>query len=388
VSNRLILVKYGEMALKGLNRRVFERLLIENIKISLNGMRFTIRDNHGRIYVQDLEDDKIEEYLEKLSKVFGIVWLTDAYIVPSEMDDIVITSDMLAKMCISEGKTRFKVETRRTNKGFFLNSPQMSSELGSRLLDLNPELIVNVNSPDFILNVEIRDKTYIYTRSIKGQGGMPYKSAGKGVLLLSGGIDSPVAGYMMAKRGMEIVGVHFHSYPFTSDRAYDKVKSLAKELSSYVGRINLYSVNILNIQTAINDNCNPDFSTILQRRFMTKIASLIAKQENAKALITGESLGQVASQTLEGINATNDAALFPVFRPLIAFDKVDIIKIARYINTYETSILPYEDCCTVFLPSRVATKPNISSVLKNEALLDVDILIEEALGNLKVELIK
>ena len=388
MEDRIILLKYGELALKGNNRRFFEKALLDNIKITLSGMNFRLRHNSGRIYVQDVDQSMIPQYIDRLRKVFGLVGVSEAHLTELNMESIFKSADSFVKEHIKEGRVRFKVESRRANKGFPLSSPQLSAELGGMLLEANSELSVDVNNPDFIIYAEIRDKAYVYSSSIKAQGGMPYRTNGKGALLLSGGIDSPVAGYMMAKRGMEIIGVHFHSFPFTSEQSKDKVLELARKLTQYTGRMKVYLVNLLDIQTEITEKCNAEFSTILQRRFMTEITQRIAENEGAKALITGESLGQVASQTLEGINATNNVAHLPIFRPLIGFDKVDIIKIAREIDTFETSIQPFEDCCTVFLPDRVATKPNLKSVLKNEALLDKELLIEKAMETMEYVIIK
>lgn len=250
------------------------------------------------------------------------------------------------------------------------------------------ELKVDVHNPDTFLYIDIKQNAYIYTDKIKGYGGLPLGTNGKGLLLLSGGIDSPVAGFLMAKRGLEISAVHYHSYPFTSERAEEKVKDLARILSRYVGRIKMYSINLLEIQKEINSKCKENEMTILSRRFMMKIAGRIAEREGINALITGESLGQVASQTIEGISVTNRAVDIPILRPLIGLDKVDIIDIARDIETFETSILPFEDCCTVFLPKHPVTKPKIEDILKSEEALDVETLVDKAIENMELIIIE
>lgn len=384
--NRVFLVRYGEIALKGLNRHAFENVLISNIKNALragdvNG--YKVEKEHGRIFVYCIDSS---EYLvhRVLEKAFGVVSFSKAIITEATIEDICSTAITAIKPYV-EGKMglTFKIDTKRANKRFPMQSPEISREVGGKVLETYPQLKVDVHHPMVTLTVEIRDYAYIFMETFKGQGGMPYSTAGKGVLLLSGGIDSPVAGYMMAKRGLALTAVHFHSYPFTSERAFDKVMALGKKLKVYTGSLKVYSVNLLSIQKAIAENCPSEEITILARRFMMQIAERIAYMVDAKALVTGESLGQVASQTLEGLTVTNASVTLPVFRPLIAFDKTDIIDIAMRIDTFETSILPYEDCCTVFLPDRVATRPKQAAIEKSQKLLDSEGLISEALNQLE-----
>jgi len=386
--NRLYVIRYGEIALKGGNRNYFEQKLVSNIKAMLGDIdEFTIKKEHGRIFLYFNEYD--EEYVEEqIKKVFGIVSFSPARVVGvtmEEMKEAAYAEFMKAKE--GRGAVTFKVETRRPNKGFPMKSPEISREVGAHILINTDDVSVDVHKPEILVQLEVRDKVYVYTRRIKGQGGMPYGSAGKGMLLLSGGIDSPVSGYMMARRGIQLQAIHYHSYPFTSERAQEKVVTLARKLAGYVGRIKVFSVNLLEIQKSIAEKCPSEEMTILSRRFMMTIAERVAKENKCKALITGESLGQVASQTIEGLNVTNDAVTLPVFRPLIAMDKVDIMDLAHDIDTYETSILPFEDCCTVFLPDRVVTKPKVPNIRRSEELLDKEGLIERAIENMEVEVI-
>lgn len=385
--NRLFLVRYGEIALKGLNRQAFENVLVSNIKNALragdvNG--YKVEKEHGRIFVYCLES--VEFTVQKvLEKAFGVVSFSKAVITDANMDDIIKTAiDVLRPYTHKDSEISFKVDTKRANKQFPIQSPEISREVGGKLLEAYPHLKVDVHKPDLVLTVEIRNHAYIFMETIKGQGGMPYGTAGKGILLLSGGIDSPVAGYMMAKRGLQLEAVHFHSFPYTSERAQDKVMSLGKKLKLYTGSLKVYSVNLLAIQKEIADKCPSEEMTILSRRFMMQIAERVALKIGAKTLVTGESLGQVASQTIEGLTVTNAAVKMPVMRPLIAFDKTDIIDIAMRIDTFETSILPFEDCCTVFLPDRVVTKPKLAALEKSQALLDSEGLIQAALEQIEI----
>ena len=278
----------------------------------------------------------------------------------------------------------FKVETSRSDKSYPLKSPEISRKVGGLILRNFQDVKVDVHNPDVYLYVDIKDNAYVYTERIKTHGGLPAGTGGKGLLLLSGGIDSPVAGFIMAKRGLTINAVHYHSYPFTSERAEEKVKDLAETLARYTGKIKFFSVNLLEIQKEINSKCPEREMTILSRRFMMRIAERIASDNKYHALITGESLGQVASQTVQGIAVTNNAVKLPVFRPLIGMDKVDIVRIAEDIETYDISIRPFEDCCTVFLPKHPVTKPRVEDIVKSEEALDVDSLVENAVKNMKV----
>lgn len=375
-----IVVRYGELGLKGKNRDVFENALVRDIREKTKELdHINIKRFHGRMYV-DYESYDYDELVDILTHTFGIVSIS-----PVKKCDVSLEAMMAeAKSQVEEllesmPNFTFKVEARRSNKGFHLTSPEIMKHVGGFVNQtFKEEIKVDVHNPDIVINIEVREKVYIYTKSIYGQGGMPYKTAGKGMLLLSGGIDSPVAGYLMAKRGVQLEAVHFHSYPFTSERSKEKVLDLARKLTKYVGRIRVHSVNILEIQRAIGEHCPSSEMTILSRRFMMAIAERIAKRRKYRSLITGENIAQVASQTMEGLTVTNSAVSLPVFRPLIAYDKVDIIKVAKKIDTYETSILPFEDCCTVFLPDKVVIKPILSDIEASEAKLEVEDLIYRA----------
>lgn len=384
----LLLLRYGEIALKGKNRRVFEKRLFKNVRRALSGFEdVNVMDRHGRGYVEYNAEDG-DAIIEILKRVFGLVSISKAIKVDNDIDAFCKVSQSEIERLIQEKGTKtFKIETRRQNKGFPMQSPEISRQVGGYVLSHCEGIKVDVNHPDLILNIEIREKTYVFSERIKCQGGMPYGTAGKGMMLLSGGIDSPVAGYQIARRGVELEAVHFHSYPFTSERALEKVLDLGKILTRYTHNLKIYSVNILEIQKAINEHCPSEEMTILSRRFMMRIAEKIANETNCKCLITGENIGQVASQTMEGLTVTNASVDLPVLRPLIAYDKLDIIDVAKSIDTFDTSILPFEDCCTVFLPDRVVTKPRIEKMEASEALLDVDALIDEAIANKEIYVI-
>lgn len=385
---KVLIIRYGEISLKGLNRPYFENTLLKNIRRSVRQIGdIRVYKSHGRLYI-DLEDYDEEDIIEIVTKIFGVVSVSIAYIFKANMEKICEVALKQALECVEEGIKTFKVETKRANKNFPVKSPEISRTVGGYILEHIDGLKVDVHNPDIRINVEVRDKAYVYSRKIPGFGGMPYGSGGKAMVLLSGGIDSPVAGWLVAKRGVEIEAIHYHSYPFTSDRAKEKVIDLARILSKYCTKIRLHSVNLLNIQKAINEKCHAEEMTILSRRFMMAIAERVAVERKCKALVTGESIGQVASQTLESINVTNAAVNMPVFRPLIAMDKMDIVKISEKIDTYETSILPFEDCCTVFLPDRPVTKPRLERILKSEELLDVEGLISDAINNMEVITVK
>lgn len=380
----VLLIRYGEVHLKGLNRPYFERKLIERIKLALSGLNATVKREQGRIYAFGIGENDNEKAIDMLTRVFGIHSLSPSYGVEKGWDTICRTALEVMKQEAAGGKRTFKVFARRSDKQFFMNSQSICRELGGYILDNMPELSVDIHNPEICLSVEIRDMAYIYTKEIPCAGGMPTGTAGRGALLLSGGIDSPVAGYMLAKRGLELSAVHFYSYPYTSERARDKVVELARILATRTGTIKLHLVPFTEIQLAIYDNCPPKETTVLMRRLMMRIAEIIARQDGALALITGESLGQVASQTLESLCATNDAVSLPVFRPLIGFDKEDITNVARKIGTFETSIQPYEDCCTVFVPQHPVTKPRLADIRKSEALVDFSEMIERALKDTEV----
>ena len=387
--DKVLIIRYGEVALKGLNKSFFENKLMKHISANLREIGTPkIWKSNGLLFAS-MGDFEEKEFIDRVIKVFGIVSVSVAHEFEGDMEKIyqVALGHTTEKMQHRKFKT-FKVETRRGNKGFPLTSPEICSKVGGYILSNVEGLTVDVHDPDFKLYVDIRDKCYIYSDKIPGYGGLPLGTNGKALLLLSGGIDSPVAGWMVAKRGVEIEAVHYHSYPFTSERAKEKVVELARILAKYCGHIRLHSINLLPIQKEINDKCPEEEMTILSRRFMMKIAERIAKNRDCSALITGESIGQVASQTMQGLTVTDNAVELLAFRPLIALDKVDIIELANKIGTFETSILPFEDCCTVFLPKRPLTKPRVDRIRESENKLDSEKLIEDALLNMTVEDIK
>ena len=373
-----MLVKYAsEISLKGLNKKYFEDLLVTNIRKSI-GNGYRIQKESGRMYIDSYSD----ELADKVRKVFGVIGVAEAEIVEKDMDTIGEVA--INQMKQLKGVKTFKVESRRGDKKFPLQSLEISREIGSMILKNVEGITVDVRNPEVVVNIEIRDKAYLYTKLLKGVAGMPYGSAGKGVLLLSGGIDSPVAGYMMAKRGLELVCVYYHSHPYTSERAKDKVVELAKKLSVYTGSIKLYVAPFTEIQMQIIEKCKENELTIIMRRYMMQVAEQVAKLENALALVTGESLGQVASQTLESMHVTNSELEMPVFRPVVGMDKSDITEIARQIDTFETSILPFEDCCTIFVPKHPKTKPRLEDIKKSEEALDKDQLIANCMANMEI----
>lgn len=381
--NKVIIVRVCEIFLKGKNRFYFVNLLEENIKKALDGIKYDLVKLQMRYLVENFDEDKYDLIMSKLLKVCGIHTMSVAYCVESDVDKI-------AEAAIAECedmKGSFKVETNRADKTFPLHSVELSAEIGGRILErYGKDLYVDVKKPKNILKIDIREngQSLIYKDVIKGVGGMPVGSSGKGFLMLSGGIDSPVAGYMMAKRGMKLAAVHFHSYPYTGEAAKEKVITLGKMISEYSAGMTLYIVKFTEIQEEIHKKCSEEFMITMMRRFMMRITERLANYHGGQAIITGESLGQVASQTTESITSSNSVVTMPVFRPLIAFDKLETIEIANKIGTYETSILPYEDCCTVFLPKFPAIKPRMDRVLKEESRLDVEELIKRAMQNVEV----
>lgn len=378
---KLIMVKYAsEIFLKGLNKCKFEKKLRDNMKRSLKGLEYTFVQDSGRWF---LDCSNIDETIERLKKVFGIAEICVVSKIETEYEAIKVQA--LEEVKESGAKT-FKIETNRANKSFPYNSMEINREVGAYVLDNLQDITVDIHNPECMVHIDVRDNTYVYSRPIKGLNGMPYGTNGKTLLMLSGGIDSPVAGYMMARRGVEVDCVYFHSPPYTSERAKDKVKKLAEILTGYIGRTNLYVVNFTDIQMQIIEKCREDELTIIMRRFMMSIACKIAKDNEIHSVATGESIGQVASQTMQGLVVSNDCADRPVFRPLIALDKIDIMDISRKIGTYETSILPYEDCCTIFVPKHPKTKPILEQIIKSESALDKEKLIEEAIQ--KTEIIR
>lgn len=377
----ILLVKYGEIILKGGNRSRFEKILIENMSNALKNIAKTkINAAQATVYVEVLEEDKIDLVADRLTMVFGIVSIVKARVCDKNINSICEAAKEYCQKDLTPG-TRFKVEAKRSDKAFPLNSIEIAIEVGGFLDDNIAGLKADMHNPQVTVKVEVREKdAYVYCREnrLKGQGGMPQGTGGRATLLLSGGIDSPVAGHMMAKRGTQIEAVNFFSYPYTSERAKEKVMELASILARYTSSIKLHIVPFTEIQLAIRDNCPEQHMTLLMRRFMMKIAEIIAEENDSQALITGESAGQVASQTLAALNVTNSVVKIPVLRPLIGMDKTEIIERAEKIGTFETSILPYEDCCTVFTPKNPTTQPKISSIEKSESRLDFDGLIKKA----------
>lgn len=387
--NKVLSVSFGEIALKGKNRFYFENRLIRNIKNILNEIgENKVYKEQSKIYIE-IENDYIDEAIRKLRRIFGIVNISPCYRIEKDIDEIMKSSlETLEEARKLKGIKTFKVDVNRADKRFEPNSVELAREVGAYILKNSEGFTVDVHNPDAYVHIDIRTNCYIYTDKIKAYGGLPVGTNGKGLLLLSGGIDSPVAGFLIAKRGVEISAVHYHSYPFTSERAEEKVKTLAKILTRYCGRIKLFSVNILDIQKEINAKCPEDEMTIISRRFMMRIAEKIALKEEIDALITGESLGQVASQTIKGINVTNSSVNIPVLRPLIGMDKVDITEISKDIGTYETSILPFEDCCTVFLPKHPVTRPKLEDIEESEKVLNIEELIDKAIEKMIVYKVK
>lgn len=373
-----IVVRYSEIHLKGLNRPYFERKLDEGVRDALEGFDARVVHDQGRIFVYGVSDGQMDEACERLTKVFGVHSISPAYVVAKEWEAVKEAAALLVEAEMAEGKRTFKSFARRSDKAFPMNSDAINREMGHDMLERFPELSVDIHDPEIRLCVEIRARAFVYAKELEGPGGMPRGTAGRAMLLVSGGIDSPVAGYMMARRGLTLSAVHFYSYPYTSERALDKVVDLTKIVAKYAGEIRLHLVPFTDIQLTIYDKCPEKETTVIMRRLMMEIAERIAKADGARALITGEAIGQVASQTLESLCVTDDAVSMPVFRPLIAFDKEDIVNVAKRIGTFETSILPYEDCCTVFVPQHPVTKPDVGKLRASEALVDFAPLIDKA----------
>ena len=378
------IVRYGEVALKGANKPYFERMLTERIKKVLrkfDGIQVNKED--GLVIIRTAPEITEEDLLKEVSKVFGVDSISPAVEVECDMEAIASAAvDYMLDLIDKKGIKTFKVEAKRSDKNFPIESPQIAKTIGGRILIGCKVLKVDVHEPDCRIFIHVRrERTFIYEQKVSAFGGLPLGTNGKGLILLSGGIDSPVAAFLMAKRGMLIEAVHFHSYPYTSERAWEKVQDLAGILTAYCGRIKIHCVNLLPIQEEIVAHCPEEETTILVRRFMMRIAERIAKESNCQMLITGENLGQVASQTSDALVVTDAAVTMPVMRPLIAADKVEIIEKAQQIGTYDTSILPYEDCCTVFLPKHPKTKPKLKEILESESRLDCEALIEAALAS-------
>ena len=378
--NEIILIKNGELALKGLNRQTFEDILIKNIRKNLAGCgEFSVRRAQSTIYIEPKSDDyNFDTALEVMKSIFGIAAFSRALSVEKDMNTILSAAPEYLKDVLKNAKT-FKVEAKRSDKKFPLTSPEISRELGGKLLSAFPHLKVDVHNPDEVIMVEIRDyAAYIHGAQIKGAGGMPVGSGGRAGILISGGIDSPVAAYMMAKRGLELNAIHFASPPYTSPRAELKVKELLKKVSNYSGMIRLGIVPFTEIQELIGEHCPEEYFTLIMRRFMMRISEKIARNRNCLALITGESVGQVASQTLPALAVTDSVVNMPVLRPVIGMDKDEIIDISRKIDTFKISIEPYEDCCTVFTPKHPKTRPTIQAVEEAESALDIETLVDKA----------
>lgn len=386
---KAFLIKYGEIGVKGKNRYLFEDALVRQIRYALKEVdgEFNVTKENGRIYATAVSDFDYDEAVAALKRVFGIIGICPVVqIEDNGFDDLAKHVVEYFDATYPDKNITFKVNARRARKNYPMDSMEINMELGGRLLDAFPELKVDVHKPEVLLQVEIRNKINIYSVEIPGPGGMPIGTAGKAMLLLSGGIDSPVAGYMIAKRGVQIEATYFHAPPYTSDRAKQKVVDLAKLVSRYSGPMVLNVVNFTDIQLAIYEKCPHDELTIIMRRYMMRIAEELGKKSGCLGLITGESIGQVASQTMQSLAATNEVCTMPVFRPVIAFDKQEIVDISLKIGTYETSILPYEDCCTTFVAKHPVTKPNINVIKNSEKHLEeeIDRMFEDAVKTAEV----
>ncbi len=391
---KAFLVKYSEIGIKGKNRYLFENALRDQIKNALKLVdgEFSVTKEQGRIYIEvTSEDYDYDETIEALTRVFGIQGIMPVVLIEdSSWDNLTTEVASYVKNIYGDKAFTFKVEAKRGDKQYPMKSPEICMELGGYLLEQFPNIKVDVHNPEVRINVEIRNKAYVYSTVIQGAGGMPVGTNGKAMLLLSGGIDSPVAGYMIAKRGVKLDATYFHAPPYTSERAKEKVVDLARLVSKWSGPIDLHIVNFTDIQLYIYDKCPHDELTIIMRRYMMKIAEYIANKNNCLGLITGESIGQVASQTMQSLAATNAVCTLPVYRPLIGFDKQEIIDIAEKIDTFETSVLPYEDCCTIFVAKHPVTKPNLKVIEKSEIKLEekIDELMETALNTIETIVIK
>ena len=382
---RVLLIRYGEIHLKGLNRPFFERKLLDHIREAVAGTEAEVRREQGRIYIWGLKEDETDAAIDRLTRVFGVHSISPAVVADKSWDAVCKASfDLMQNRLDGKENASFKVFARRSDKTFPMNSDAINKELGHELLERFPQLHVDIHTPEIKVCVEIREYAFLYMDEIKGAGGMPTGTAGRAALLISGGIDSPVAGYMLARRGVELSAVHFYSYPYTSVRARDKVVELTKLVARYAGKIRLHLVPFTEIQMTIYEKCPSKETTVLMRRLMMRIADTIAVQDGARALITGEALGQVASQTMESLCVTDDAVQMPVFRPLIGFDKDDIVAIAKKIGTFDTSIQPYEDCCTVFVPQHPVTKPDLLQLRQSEAQVDFSAMIDKAIADTEI----
>lgn len=377
-------VSFGEIFLKGRNRNTFYKTAINNIKRNIRDIGYEdMFQESSKLYIK-ADRDKFDRLIKEIKKVFGIVYISEVVRCEKTVEDISKTSIDLVKYYDFDKGMTFKVESKRTDKSFALTSPKLSAKIGGDILGKYNGLSVDIHEPDFTVFIDVKSKAYIYIKRVEGLGGLPLGSGGEGLLLLSGGIDSPVAGFLMAKRGMNINAIHFHSYPFTSKRAHQKAMDLAKILSAYTGKMTVYSVNLAEIYKAISKNCPRRETTILSRRFMMRIANKISEKYSYQALITGESLGQVASQTIESVSVINDSSKLPILRPLIAMDKKDIIEISEKIDSYEKAIEPYDDCCSIFAPDSPVTKPKLKYIEKSEENLDIEELENQAIDSMEI----
>lgn len=382
--DNVIIIRYAEIHLKGLNRPYFEKALVSNVQSALASIEgAVVRRGESRVYVENVPDDKLSAALDILGRVYGIHSFSPGLRLPQ---DFQTAAEALAAL-VAEERAKypqetvlFRVEAKRADKRFPMKSNEIAAEAGGVILDRVPGLKVSLERPELTAYIEIRDKAYCYTRVLKGPGGMPVGCNGRAALLLSGGIDSPVAGCMVAKRGVSLSAVHFESFPYTSEKALEKVHDLARLMVRFTGPIRLHTIRFTDIQMTLYEKCPHDYLTVLMRRFMMRIAERVAKADGCLAMVTGESVGQVASQTLESLNATDSAVDMVVLRPLIGLDKLEITELAEKYGTFETSILPYEDCCTVFVPKHPVTKPRMETILKAEALLNAEGMIAAAIA--------
>jgi thiamine biosynthesis protein ThiI len=385
---KAFLIKYAEIGLKGNNRYIFENALRDRIAGVLKPLgEYNVYKEQGRVFVECPQDYDYEETVEALQRVFGISSICPVMVIDdTDWEALSKGVGNYVEAMYPDKNITFKVMAKRADKNYPMSSPEICREMGAYLLKKFPELKVDVHEPDVYITVEVRSRSYVYSIVIPGPGGMPVGTNGKAMLLLSGGIDSPVAGFMISKRGVSMAAVYFHAPPYTSERAKQKVVDLAKKISRYTGRMKLYVVNFTDIQLYIYEKCPHQELTIIMRRYMMKIAEKLAEEENCLGLVTGESIGQVASQTMHSLASTNEVCSMPVYRPLIAFDKKDIVELARRIDTYETSILPFEDCCTIFVAKHPVTKPNLKRIRNSEKRLEegVDDMVDEALKTVEV----
>ena len=389
----IYLAKYGEIWVKGRNKYIFENKLIDNLRENIKGLgEFKIRKNLGQIIIEPLSlDENYEKILiERVKNTFGIIGVAKVYRTKDKnIENIKNIALMHTKEKTKDKKLSFKVEAKRADKSYSLTSPEIAREVGGYIYDNMDNLSVDVHSPEFVLRIEVRDEVYIYSNLVAGVGGMPVGTNGRALAMLSGGIDSPVAAWMIAKRGVEVDAIYFHSSPYTSERAKQKVIDLSKRISKYIGNMKLYVVPFTDLQLHMREKCKQEALTIIMRRIMFKISEAVAKREGAYAIITGESVGQVASQTMQSIYATDAALDMPVFRPLIGFDKDEIVRLAKKIDTYDTSILPYEDCCTIFVAKHPYTKPRLDRIIIEEVKMDkLEEMIQEAVEMIEVIEIK